>query len=216
VDNIILAGDINLDTDRRCDVRYGRRCLMLTHNIALAESNMRYLETGVTYRSYGQHVREDGEVRGHESVLDHICVTKDLEATVSVLSDATTDHSLVVAAVTVNRVALTTKSMEWRNFKALERPALLRVLDTWPWSDVYKIFVARGIVNGLDQAAPMKTITVKEGSLPLHLRSDTLNLIARGTSPPGTGSPRWSGGTRRRGTWPSWQSRETCPRYSGK
>jgi hypothetical protein len=32
-------------------------------------------------------------VRGHESVLDHICVTKDLEATVSVLSNATTDHS---------------------------------------------------------------------------------------------------------------------------
>jgi hypothetical protein len=126
-------------------------------------------------------MREDGEVRGHESVLDHICVTKDLDATVSVCSDATTDHSPVVAALTVNRVAPTTRSMERRNFKALERPALLRALDTWPWSDVYKIrdpvkvldFVTRGIVNGLDQAVPMKTITVKEGSLPLYLRPDT-------------------------------------------
>jgi hypothetical protein len=27
VDNVIFAGDINLDTARRSDVRYGRRCL---------------------------------------------------------------------------------------------------------------------------------------------------------------------------------------------
>jgi hypothetical protein len=114
-------------------------------------------------------------------------VTKDLEATVSVLSNATTDHYPVVAAVTVNRVAPTTKSMERRNFKALQRPALLQALDTWPWSDIYKIrdpdkvldFVTRGIVNGLDQAAPMKTITVKERLLPLYLRPDTLALMAK-------------------------------------
>jgi Cu/Zn superoxide dismutase len=56
---------------------------------------------------------------GHESVLENICVTKDLEATVSVLSDATTDHSPVVASVLVNR------SIDRRNFKALEQPALL-------------------------------------------------------------------------------------------
>jgi hypothetical protein len=37
-------------------------------------------------------VREDGEARGHESVLDHICVTKELVSTKNVLSDATTDH----------------------------------------------------------------------------------------------------------------------------
>jgi hypothetical protein len=51
-------------------------------------------------------------------------VTKDLEVTVSVLSDATTDHSHVFASVSVNRVAPTTKSIERRNFKALEQPAL--------------------------------------------------------------------------------------------
>jgi hypothetical protein len=70
-------------------------------------------------------VREDGEVRGHESVLDHICVTRDMEATVHVLPDATTDHSPVVASVSVNRVAPTTKSINRRGFKALERLALL-------------------------------------------------------------------------------------------
>jgi endonuclease/exonuclease/phosphatase family metal-dependent hydrolase len=124
IDNIVFAGDVNLDTARRCDMRYGWRCLMLAHN-AIAEANMSYLTTGVTYRSHGQHKREDGEVRGHESVLDHVCVTKDLEATVSVLANSTTDHSPVVAAVKVNRVAPTTKTMKRRNFKALERLALL-------------------------------------------------------------------------------------------
>jgi hypothetical protein len=77
VDNIIFAGDINLDMARRSNVMYGRRCLMLSHDNAVADSNMRSLETGVMYRSHGQHVREDGEVRGHKLVLDHICVTKD-------------------------------------------------------------------------------------------------------------------------------------------
>jgi endonuclease/exonuclease/phosphatase family metal-dependent hydrolase len=123
VNNIVFAGNIN--TDRRGDERYGCRCLMLAHNTAVADSGMRYLETRVMYRSHGQHVREDGEARGQESVLDHICVTKDLEATVSVLSDATTDHIPVVACVSVDKVAPTTKSIERRSFKALERPALL-------------------------------------------------------------------------------------------
>jgi hypothetical protein len=163
VDNIVFAGNINLNTARRGDMRYGCRCLMLGHDTAVADSGMRYLETGVTYRSHCQHVREDGEARGHESFLEHICMTKDLEATVSLLSDATTDHFPVVASVSVDRVAPTTKSIERRSFKALERPALLRALDSWPWSDVYKIrdpdkvldFISRGIVHGLDQAAPM-------------------------------------------------------------
>jgi hypothetical protein len=171
VDNDIFAGDINLDTARRSNVRYGRRCLMLLHNNAVADSNMRSLETGVTYRSHGQHVREDGEVRGHESVLDHICVTRDLEAMVSVLFDATKDHSPVVASLLVNRVAPTTKSINRRNFKALEQPALLRALHSWPWSDVLQIrdpdkvldFVTRGIVHGLDQAAPKRQSRSRRG-----------------------------------------------------
>jgi endonuclease/exonuclease/phosphatase family metal-dependent hydrolase len=174
VDNIVFAGDVNLDTARRCDKRYGRRCLMLSQDNAIAEANMSYLMTGVTYRLHSLHKREDGEVRGHKSVLDHVCVTKDLEATVSVLANSTTDHSPVVAAVKVNRVTPTPKTLKRRNFKALERPALLRTLEAWPWSDVYGIrdpdkvldFVTRGIVNGLDQAAPIKSYQGQGGAAP--------------------------------------------------
>jgi hypothetical protein len=70
VDIIVFAGSVNLDTARRCNMRYGRRCLMLAHDNAVAEANMRYLTTGVTYRSHGLHKREDGEARGHEPVLE--------------------------------------------------------------------------------------------------------------------------------------------------
>jgi hypothetical protein len=74
--------------------------------------------------------------------------------------------------------------MERRNFKALERPALLQALDACPWSNVYGIrdpdkvldFITRGIVNGLDQADPVKSIALREGSLPLYLRPDTETL----------------------------------------
>jgi exonuclease III len=76
VDNIVFAGDINLDTARRRDKKYGRRCLLLAHDNAIAEANMRYLTTGVTYRSHGLNEREDREARVHESVLDHVCVTR--------------------------------------------------------------------------------------------------------------------------------------------
>jgi hypothetical protein len=193
---------------------------------------MRYLTTGVTYRSHGLHKREDGEARVHESVLNHVCVTRDLEATVAVLTDSTTNHFPVIASIKVNKVAPTLKTMERRNFKALEMPALLRALDAWPWSDVYGIrdpdkvldFITRGIVNGLDQAAPVKSITVREGSLPLYLRPDTLALMAKRDS---LGRGPWyraarnritrlSGGTRRPPTWPSSQSWATPRRCNGR
>jgi hypothetical protein len=196
VKNIIFAGDINLDAARGADKKYGRRCLLLAHDNVMAEANMRYLTTGVTYRSHGRHEREEGEVRAHASVLDHIYVARVLEATVSVLSDSTTDHYPVVAAVKVNKVTPTLKIMKPRNFKGLERPALLQALDAWPWADVYGIrdpdkvldFVTMGIVNGLDQAAPVKSITVREGLLPIYLRPNTLALMAKRDS---LGRPRY-------------------------
>jgi hypothetical protein len=95
---------------------------MLAHNSAVADANMSYLETVITYRSHGQQVREDGKAREHESVLDHICVSKDLVATVNVLTDTTTDHFLLLASLLVYKVAPSTKSIKCRNFKQLNPP----------------------------------------------------------------------------------------------
>jgi hypothetical protein len=114
-------------------------------------------------------------------------VTKDLKATVTVLANSTATHSPVIGAIKVNRVTPTQKTLKRRNFKALERPALIPALEAWPWLDVYGIrdpdkvldFVTKGIVNGLDLAAPSKSIKVKEGLLPLYLCPDTLALMAK-------------------------------------
>jgi hypothetical protein len=52
-------------------------------------------------------------------------VTKDLVATVSVLSDTTTDHFPLLTSVSVNKVTPSTKTIERRNFKQLDPTALL-------------------------------------------------------------------------------------------
>jgi hypothetical protein len=38
VDNIVFAGTVNLDTARRLHKKYGRRCLLLTHDNVIAEA----------------------------------------------------------------------------------------------------------------------------------------------------------------------------------
>jgi hypothetical protein len=134
-DNIVLAGDVNLDTARRLNVRYRRRCLMLAHNTAVAEANMRYLETGITYRSHGRHVRKDGKAREYESILNHMCVSKDLMATINVINNNTTNHYLLLASVMIDMLPPANKSIKQRNFKKVLSSALSRALETWPWSD---------------------------------------------------------------------------------
>jgi hypothetical protein len=117
VDNVVLAGNVNLNTARRFDVRYRRRCLMLAQDNAVADANMRYLETGITYRSNGRHVRENGETREYKSILDHMCVSRDLVATINVLTDTTTEHFLLLSSVLINKLPPSNKSIEQRNLK---------------------------------------------------------------------------------------------------
>jgi hypothetical protein len=69
-----------------------------------------------------------------------------------------------------------------REKKKVSSSAPNRALETWPWYKVYRIkdpdsilaFINEGIVLGMDLAALIKRIKVKEGALPLHLRPDTL------------------------------------------
>jgi hypothetical protein len=41
------------------------------------------------------------------------------------------------------------------------------------------VFINKGIVHAMDMAAPLKRITVKEGTLPLYLQPDTLAPMAQ-------------------------------------
>jgi hypothetical protein len=158
-DNVILTGDVNLNTSRRLDMRYRRRCLMLAHDAAVAEANMRYLELGIRYRSHGLHVRDDGKARKHESVLDYKCVSKDLVATVNILNDGTTDHYPLLASMMIDMSPPANKSIFQKNFKKVTSSALNRALESWhrDWSDLFKIkhpdgiltFINEGIVHGM-------------------------------------------------------------------
>jgi hypothetical protein len=123
-DNFVLAGDVKLDTARQLNMRYRRRCLMLAHYTAVAEANMRYLETGITYRSQGRQVREEGKAREHESVLDHMCGSKDFVATVNVINDSTTDHHPLLASVMIHTLLQANKSIVRRNFKKVTSTTL--------------------------------------------------------------------------------------------
>jgi hypothetical protein len=186
-DNVIFKGDVNLDTSRRLDMRYMRRCLMLAHNNAIPAADMRYLETGITYRSHGLHLRDNGEAREHESVLNHMCVSKELVATINVLNNTTTDHYPLLASVMIDMLSPANRSTVRRHFKKVTAFALNRALESWhrDWSNVFKIehlddifaFINEGIVQGMDLVAPVKRITVKNNALPLYLRHDTLALM---------------------------------------
>jgi hypothetical protein len=131
-DNVFLAGDVNLRTARRLDMSYRRRCLMLAHDTVVAEANMRYLKTGITYRFQGRQVHEDGEAREHDSILDHMCVSKDLVATFNMINGNTMDHYQLLASVTIDMLPPSNKSIKRRNFKKVSTPALSKALETWP------------------------------------------------------------------------------------
>jgi hypothetical protein len=45
-DNDIYTGDVNLNTSRRLDMRYRRRCLMLALDTAVTAADMGYLSDG--------------------------------------------------------------------------------------------------------------------------------------------------------------------------
>jgi hypothetical protein len=139
MDNVILTVDVNLDTARWLDMRNRRRCLMLAHDTAVAKANMRYLEMGITYRSHGQNVGEDGKAREHESVLNHMRVSKVLVATVNVINDSTTDHYPLLASVMIDMLPPANKSIVRRNFMKVTSTALNQALESWPWSDVFQI-----------------------------------------------------------------------------
>jgi hypothetical protein len=115
-DNVLLLVYVILNTARRLDVRYRHRCLMLAHDSTVAEANIRYLETGITYRSHGWHMREDVEAREHESILNHMCVFKDL-VSVNMICSNTTDHYPLLASVMIDMLPLSNKAIEQRNFK---------------------------------------------------------------------------------------------------
>ncbi len=110
-----------------------------------------------------------------------------LEATVKVLSDATTDHRPVLASIdlTPTQTPATNQPVR-RNFNKITRDALLQALEEWPWSRIYEMhneeavhkYIIDGITAALDKVAPLKRSKILRREDP-YLRGDTLNAMAR-------------------------------------
>ncbi|QQP36077.1 Uncharacterized protein FKW44_021061, partial [Caligus rogercresseyi] len=119
------------------------------------------------------------------SCLDHVYFAG-LDCNVEVLKDTTTDHRPVLAKILVPSGKTGTRSIERRNFKAIQHQELEDALQKWPWTTIYSIedvdtvhqFLIDGITEALNEVAPTKTIKVKTGRS-LYLASDTLELMRK-------------------------------------
>jgi hypothetical protein len=67
--------------------------------------------------------KSPGKAREHESVLDHICVSKELVATISVLNNTTTDHYLLLTSVRIDMASPSSRPIDQMNFKKVTQSA---------------------------------------------------------------------------------------------
>ncbi|QQP39087.1 Uncharacterized protein FKW44_019856, partial [Caligus rogercresseyi] len=146
----------------------------------MKDASLDYATTEATWKSYGKF---NGEHR--ISCLDHVYFAG-LDCNVEVLKDTTTDHRPVLAKILVPSGKTGTRSIERRNFKAIQLQELEDALQKWPWTTIYSIedvdtvhqFLIDGITEALNEVAPTKTIKVKTGRS-LYLASDTLELMRK-------------------------------------
>jgi endonuclease/exonuclease/phosphatase family metal-dependent hydrolase len=184
-DDVVFMGDFNLDTARKADYRYSNHRLMLYLDKLTEASNMWYLpHPGTTYRSHGEYCNSNNEEASvHESVVDHMYISQDLEAKVWVLEDASTDHRPLLASIALGVVCPTTKELSRRNFSKNKPVDLVSALkETTTWSDIHNIsdvnnalsFFNEGVYRALDVVVRTKAIIMKMGGQPVYLKPDTL------------------------------------------
>lgn len=95
-------------------------------------------------------------------MLDPMCISKELKATITVLGNNTTDHYPLLASVMIDLACPSNRPIDRRNFKKVTPSALNRALKSWNWSDVFKIdhpddilsFINEGIVHSMDLVWP--------------------------------------------------------------
>ncbi|QQP40107.1 Uncharacterized protein FKW44_014045, partial [Caligus rogercresseyi] len=121
----------------------------------MKDASLDYATTEATWKSYGKF---NGEHR--ISCLDHVYFAG-LDCNVEVLKDTTTDHRPVLAKILVPSGKTGTRSIERRNFKAIQLQELEDALQKWPWTTIYSIedvdtvhqFLIDGITEALNEIA---------------------------------------------------------------
>ena len=189
---IILLGDFNLDPTRLNNSDYGRAALARTLTDSLANAGYFLHPTSPTWYSHGQY---NGKRR--TSTID-LVFTAGLDASVSVLPDATTDHRPVKCVVAASLVKgnLGPRQIMTRNIKRVTTDAWESALDSYPWHQTYEMddvnkvaaFIKEGIAAALDVVAPLRAVRIKPGA-PLYLSRETkLAMAARDAAARGTDS----------------------------
>jgi hypothetical protein len=136
---VIVAGNMNLDSHRLSNPTYIKRTMSVKYKEAMESAGLYYHNTPTTFRSYGQF-EVQGEYVHKYSCLDHVFSTRN-KTNLRVSSDASMDHSPLVAAVSASgvRQADALKIVRMRNFKKLHSANLKTALETLNWGEIYQI-----------------------------------------------------------------------------
>jgi endonuclease/exonuclease/phosphatase (EEP) superfamily protein YafD len=119
---VIVAGDFNLDLARENDPRYKCKTLVGDLVAAVGRAGLVYHNTPPTWRSYGQFndTGDPNAIRTHRSSTINHVYSAGVSAVVSVLNDASTDHSPLLTVVSASSVCVNVyfleKMVRYRNF----------------------------------------------------------------------------------------------------
>jgi endonuclease/exonuclease/phosphatase (EEP) superfamily protein YafD len=164
---ICLAGDLNLDIPRLHDPSYYRSCLLQDWLATVGDRlGLKWLHTEPTFKS-------DGLFSGSHrtATLDHIYIPADTDAQVSLLPDAMSDHSPVLATIPIrctshSKAVSNCKTRRERDFQNLNVDVLNVCLLDWDWQplltetanvDRAVELLEDALGAALDVAAPLKT-----------------------------------------------------------
>ncbi len=178
--HVLVCGDFNLDQNRREDTSYNRRKLLQVLVDGTDEAGLHYHPTPSTWQSHGKF---DGKHK--VSCIDHV-YSYGFSVSVSVLSDATTDHRPVLAAIDMSPNRGDQQLQERRNFSKIGRNELMSALEDWPWSDIYVLeneekihdFILKGVTAALDRVAPLR-IPKPAQREDLYLSKETLRAMEK-------------------------------------
>ena len=184
--DVLVAGDINLDSNRMGDATYSRRTMLRAHLEKVQEFGLTYAGPFTpTYTSFGRYGPAKEK---RSSCIDHVYTAGVCDgAIISTLSNSSSDHLPVhIVIPRAKKVTNTIKSIEVRSWGRVTGPALLNELSVDTLNKVYSIrdvdeahaAIVREVTRALDVIAPIRTVIVKDRSVPLSLAPDTLQAMA--------------------------------------
>ncbi len=182
----IVAGDFNLDYERKEDTAYYRHNMISTHLSYMEGMGFKYMSPHTaTYNSHGLYRSGGGVISRRSSKLDHVYALGLGSLNVHTHPYAATDHFPVMVDVPTARPKTRTKFVSRRNYSSISSNDLLFALNAERLSKVFQLddvnlihrIIVDEITAALDVVAPIRTSIVKCRQTPLNLKGDTLAVM---------------------------------------